>query len=208
MPVNANIGILKMPAGNLRSASNAVYENGFDPVIVDETDDLDGLTHLIVPGVGNFKAVMTHLNEVGLTDRIRSFAQSGRPLLGICAGMQLLAERGTESGETAGLGFISGTIERLPEHERLPHVGWSEVELCFDHPVVDRVKRGRDFYFVHSFALLDGDRSQWLGVSNYGAEFAAMVARANVVGFQFHPEKSQANGLRLIENFCHWDGRC
>lgn len=208
MAATPSIGILKMPAGNLRSVSNAVYENGFDPLLVDETDDFNSLTHLIVPGVGNFRAVMTHLNQVGLAERILGFASSGRPLLGICAGMQLLAERGTESAETPGLGLIAGAIDRLPEQERLPHVGWSEVELCFDHPVVAGVKRGRDFYFVHSYALQDGDRGQWLGVSNYGAQFAAIVAQDNVVGFQFHPEKSQANGLRLIENFCNWDGRC
>ena len=208
MPVEPAVGILRMPMGNLRSAFNAVYENGVEPVFVDESGDFDALTHLIVPGVGNFRAVMGHLEERGLATRIRDFAASGRPLLGICAGMQLFAERGTESGETAGIGLIHGTVDRLPDDRLLPHVGWSQVELRFDHPVVEGVKPGRDFYFVHSYALQDGDPAEVLGETEYGARFASMVARGNVVGFQFHPEKSQANGLRLIENFCNWDGRC
>jgi glutamine amidotransferase len=206
--VEPAIGILRMPIGNLRSAFNAVYENGFDPVFVDETSDFDPLTHLIVPGVGNFRAVMNHLQEHGLVDRIRSFAASGRPLLGICAGMQLFAERGTESGETSGIGLIHGSIDRLPNGQPVPHVGWSQVELRFAHPVVDGIKPGRDFYFVHSYALQNGLPDEVLGETEYGARFASIVARDNIVGFQFHPEKSQANGLKLIENFCNWDGRC
>ena len=202
------IGILRMPIGNLRSVFNAVYENGFDPLFVDESSNFDPLTHLIVPGVGNFRAVMDHLRQHGLIERIRDFAASGRPLLGICAGMQLFAERGMESGETPGIGLIHGSIDRLPNGQPLPHVGWSQVELHFAHPVVDGIKPGRDFYFVHSFALQDGRADEVLGETEYGARFASMVARDNIVGFQFHPEKSQANGLKLIENFCNWDGRC
>jgi imidazole glycerol-phosphate synthase subunit HisH len=204
------VGILKMPMGNLRSAYNAVYENGFDPVFVDAGSDFDGLTHLIVPGVGHFKAVMQHLEQDGLAGRIRAFAASGRPLLGICAGMQLLAERGTEGGETPGLGLVHGSVERLPDGNGLvlPHVGWSGVTFHFDHPVTEGVKHGRDFYFVHSYALQTMHEDEALGVSEYGSSFVSIVAKANVVGFQFHPEKSQANGLKLIENFCHWDGRC
>jgi glutamine amidotransferase len=197
-----------MPIGNLRSVFNAVYENGFDPVFVDQKSDFDALTHLIVPGVGNFRAVMRHLEEHRLSDRVRSFARSGRPLLGICAGMQLFAERGTESGETAGIGLIHGGVDRLPEDQVLPHVGWSEVELRFHHPVVEGVKPGRDFYFVHSYALQDGRPEEVLGETEYGVRFASMVARDNIVGFQFHPEKSQANGLKLLENFCNWNGHC
>jgi glutamine amidotransferase len=211
MPADPTIGILKMPMGNLRSAFNAVFQNGFDPVFVDQDGDVDGLTHLIVPGVGNFKAVMGHLQEGGLADRIRGFASSGRPLLGICAGMQLLAERGTESGETEGLGLVHGRVDRLPEGDNalvLPHVGWSTVDFRFAHPITQDVKPRRDFYFVHSYALQTDHEEEALGESEYGTRFVSIVARGNVVGFQFHPEKSQANGLKLIENFCHWDGRC
>jgi glutamine amidotransferase len=197
-----------MPIGNLRSVFNAVYENGFDPIFVDAETDMDDLTHLIMPGVGNFRAVMQHLEQRGLVTRIRSFAGSNRPVLGICVGMQLLADRGTESGDTPGIGLIGGTVDRLPDEQRLPHVGWSQVELQFEHPVVEGIKPGRDFYFVHSYALQNGTPAEVLGETEYGVRFASMVARDNLVGFQFHPEKSQANGLKLIENFCNWDGRC
>lgn len=210
MPTDPLIGILKMPMGNLRSAYNAVYQNGFDSEFVDKDGDFDGLTHLIVPGVGNFRAVMSHLEEDGLADRIRDFAASGRPVLGVCAGMQLLAERGTEGGDTPGLGLVHGVIERLPGDPGhiLPHVGWSPVRFRFQHPVLDGVKPGRDFYFVHSFALRGAPDDEFLGETQYGVPFASIVAKDNVIGFQFHPEKSQANGLKLIENFCLWDGKC
>ena len=195
--------------GNLRSVCNAVHQQGFDPVLVDRDSDFDTLTHLIVPGVGNFAAVMAHLEAEGLAQRIRALAASGRPLLGICAGMQLLAGRGTEGGDTAGLGLVGGVVTRLPEgDEVLPHIGWNTVELRFDHPVTAMIKPGRDFYFVHSYALQITHDDERLGETVYGAPFASIVARGNVVGFQFHPEKSQSNGLRMIENFCNWDGRC
>lgn len=210
MPVDPVIGILEMPIGNLRSVRNAVYENGFDPELVGKESDLDALSHLIVPGVGNFTAVMRHLEEEGLAQRIRDFAASGRPVLGICAGMQLLATRGTEGGSTAGLGLVDAVVTRLPEDagRMLPHVGWSPVTLRFPHPVTEGVKPGRDFYFVHSYAMHSDVSGERLGESEYGVAFVSIVAKGNVVGFQFHPEKSQANGLKLIENFCRWDGRC
>jgi glutamine amidotransferase len=204
------IGILKMPMGNLRSAYNSVYENGFDPVFVDKDSGFDDLTHLIVPGVGNFTAVMRHLEADGLPDRIRAFAASGRPLLGICAGMQLLAERGTEGGDIEGLGLVHGEVRRLPDGDGLvlPHVGWSTVKFRLPHPVLQGLKPGRDFYFVHSYALHTDHEDEFLGETEYGTPFASIVAKANVIGFQFHPEKSQANGLKLLENFCYWDGTC
>lgn len=196
--------------GNLRSAYNAVYENGFDPEFVDTDSDFDHLSHLIVPGVGNFRAVMGHLEESGQADRVRAFAASGRPLLGICAGMQLLAECGVESGNTPGLGLVHGRVERLPDGDGLvlPHVGWSSVKWRGAHPVIEGIKPGRDFYFVHSYALQTEHDAEFLGETEYGVPFVSVVARANVIGFQFHPEKSQANGLKLIENFCLWDGAC
>lgn len=210
MSSSSAIGILRMPMGNLRSVYNAVFQNGFDPLFVEPGQNFDDLTHLIVPGVGNFRAVMEYLEDQGISARIRNFSASGRPLLGICAGMQALAELGAESGQTLGLGLVQGRVERLEESEELllPHVGWSGVKFCFPHPVTDGVKPGRDFYFVHSYAIQHAPSEERLGESHYGVPFSSIVARGNVVGFQFHPEKSQTNGLKLIENFCRWDGRC
>jgi len=210
MPREPVVGILKLPICNLRSVHNAVYENGFDPLVIEREADLDAATHLIVPGVGNFAAVMRALEDDGWPPLIRGFAASGRPILGICAGMQLLGEIGTEGGNTPGLSLVHGTVGRLaPEGDLvLPHVGWSAVEFRFPHPVTDGVKPGRDFYFVHSYALSSDHPEEALGESDYGGRFVSIVCRGNVVGFQFHPEKSQANGLKLIENFCLWDGQC
>ena len=210
MPDDPSIGILKMPMGTLRSVHNALHENGFDPVFVDRECDFDDLTHLIVPGVGNFKAVMHHLAEAGLVERIRDFAASGRPLLGICAGMQLLAMRGTEGGDTEGLQLVDGVVDRLPGEDGLvlPHVGWSSVTFRHHHPILEGVKPGRDFYFVHSYAMQVEESEEALGSTEYGIPFVSIVGKANVVGFQFHPEKSQANGLKLLENFGWWDGSC
>jgi glutamine amidotransferase len=207
----AMIGILRMPICNLQSVWNAVYgQLGLDPVMVDSASNTDDLTHLIVPGVGNFRAVMRHLEEQGLADRIRAFAATGRPLLGICAGMQLLATAGTEGGETEGLNLVPGKVVRLPDDKefRLPHVGWNTVIVRHSHPVFHGLKRERDFYFVHSYAMITDEETDWLASTDYGKPFACIVGRANVIGFQFHPEKSQVNGLRLLENFCQWDGKC
>jgi len=204
------IGILKMPIGNLQSAWNAVCAVGFDPVLVDETSDFDSLSHLIMPGVGNFRAVVDHLESRGLPARVKQFARSGRPLLGICVGMQLLAETGSEGGESIGLGLIKGHVHQLPDIEglRLPHVGWSGVSIHHQHPVLEGIKNGRDFYFVHSYSFQVAETKDLIAETTYGRPFASIVGRANVIGFQFHPEKSHVNGLRLVENFCCWDGRC
>lgn len=199
-----------MPMGNLRSAWNAIHESGFDPRFVEAGDDFDGLTRLVVPGVGNFSAVMRYLEDNGLAERLRDFAQSGRPLLGICAGMQLLALEGSEGGMTPGLGLVDARVIRLPEANGLPlpHVGWSPVRFRFDHPLIEGIKPERDYYFVHSYAMIAEQPHECLGESEYGIPFVSIVAKGNVVGCQFHPEKSQANGLRMIENFCSWDGSC
>ena len=205
------IGLLKSPIGNLQSAYNALYHLGLDPVWVDENfRSDDDLSHLIVPGVGHFGAVMAYLNQSGFSDRIRSFASSGRPLLGICVGMQVLASKGTEGGETPGLGLINARVERLPEESglTLPHVGWNNVALTVDHPVFVDIKPNRDFYFVHSYGVTTANEVDSLGTTVYGRRFASIIGRGNVLGFQFHPEKSQANGLKLLENFCFWDGQC
>lgn len=206
------IGIITMPIGNLQSVWNALHENGFDCAWVDETTATDAITHLIVPGVGHFRAVMQNLESRELARTIRAFAASGRPLLGICAGMQLLASLGTEGGaETRGLDLIPGRVDRMPERGevRLPHVGWNTVALRRAHPVFEGIKPRRDFYFAHAYALGCDTPADCLGETDHGEAFASVVARANVIGVQFHPEKSQANGIRLLANFCNWDGgRC
>jgi len=204
------IGILDMQMGNLRSVWNALYEFGFDPVTVEGAKEFDDLTHLIIPGVGHFGAAHRYLTDAGLVESIRAFAVSGRPVLGICLGMHILAANGTEGGDTTGLNLIPGTVRRLPEGQdiRLPHVGWNTVTIRREHPVFEGLKPNRDFYFVHSYALACDRAESLLAETDYGEPFVSVAGTGNVVGFQFHPEKSQRNGMVLLGNFCNWDGRC
>ena len=204
------IGVLNIGMGNLRSVENAVYQIGFDPLVVQDGGRFDDLTHLIVPGVGNFGAAMPAIESMGLRQPILDFVKSGRPLLGACLGMQIMLTSGEESGENQGLGLIAGKVKLLRPGPafRVPHVGWNELSIKFPHPVFARLKNGRDFYFVHSYAAQCEAPEDVLGTTDYGGPVAAVIGHANVIGFQFHPEKSQVNGLRLIENFCNWDGQC
>jgi glutamine amidotransferase len=198
--------------GNLCSLFNAVYEAGFDPVIVTPADSFDTLSHLFLPGVGGFATAMEEMG--GANARVQAFIREGRPLMGVCLGMQLLAAAGTEGGNgsdpVAGLDCIPARVDRFADMpgRRLPHVGWNAVEFRRDHPLLDQVKTDRDFYFVHSYMMRCERDEDVLGTTTYGTPFTSVVARDNVAGLQFHPEKGQANGLRLIENFCHWDGAC
>lgn len=204
------IGILDIGTSNIRSMENAVRENGFDPLIVRQAFEFDALTHLIVPGVGNFGAAIASIAQRYQLGGLRAFVEGGRPLLGVCLGMHLLAEQGEEGGNQAGLGFIPGTVRKLEVGAglRLPHVGWNVLNLTQDHPVFAGLKTNRDFYFVHGYAMYPSSPEFVFGETDYGGPVAAVVGRGNVLGVQFHPEKSQANGLKLLENFCSWDGRC
>jgi imidazole glycerol-phosphate synthase subunit HisH len=203
------IGILDIGMGNLRSVQNALFHNGFDPVVVSAADEFDKLTHLILPGVGNFSAAIPELIGRQLKQPIIDFAASGRPLLGTCLGMQLLMSMSEEGDNNSGLDLISGPVRRLRgDGLRVPHVGWNILNVTQPHPIFEGVKNGCDFYFVHSYAAVCERESDLLATTDYGGDVTAVVGRANVVGVQFHPEKSQLNGLRLINNFCRWDGNC
>jgi glutamine amidotransferase len=204
------IGILNLKLGNLGSVVNALAQNGFDAVVVDDPARIEDLTHLVVPGVGHFTAAMAEAKRMQATGAVRRFAASGRPVLGICLGMQLLASHGYEGEGSAGFDLIPGRVDRLPVEPglRLPHVGWNRVMPLRAHPVLDGIKPERDFYFVHTYAYTCADAGDVLAETDYGQRFTSLVARGNIVGAQFHPEKSQVSGLRMLENFCLWDGRC
>lgn len=202
------ICLLDYGAGNLRSVRNAIDYLGYDCVVSDSPADISKASHLIIPGVGAYPAAMNKLRERDLLATIHDFANSGRPLMGICLGMQILSDIGLEYGQTEGLSLIPGQVERLPEEDLvLPHVGWNSLELHWDHPCFERIKTGLDFYFVHSFCYRTSPEFA-LATTEYGVNFASVVAKDNVLGVQFHPEKSQDAGLRLIENFLDWDGQC
>jgi len=204
------IGIVDYGMGNLRSVRNALEVQAIEARIVETPAELGEVERLIVPGVGSFAHAMAELHTRGLVEPLRARAASGVPMLGICLGMQLLVSLGTEVEPAEGLGLIPGVAELLPVEppQRLPHVGWNSLILARPHPVFAAVRKTADFYFVHSFVVRVDDAAHSLATTTYGDAFTSVIARDNIVGVQFHPEKSQENGLRILENFAAWDGTC
>lgn len=203
------IGIIDVGIGNIGSLKNAIYELGFDTCLVDSSDMLVKCDSLILPGVGSFSHGMRALKAANLIESITTHVRKKKPLLGICLGMQFLFDQGNEGGDQDGLGFIPGFVERFKENPSLciPHVGWNEVIQVKNHKLFQGVKAEIDFYFVHSYHIRCNS-TYVLGKTDYGESFPSVVSNNNVIGMQFHPEKSQKNGLRILENFCLWDGKC
>ncbi|HET7704195.1 MAG TPA: imidazole glycerol phosphate synthase subunit HisH [Candidatus Limnocylindrales bacterium] len=194
------IGVVDYGAGNLVSIDQALREIGVQPTVVRSATDVHALDGLIVPGVGAAAPAMARLHEAGLVDPILAWIASGRPFLGICLGLQLLFDASEEDG-AATLGVISGRTTRLTGAPTLPHTGWNQVERTIDHPLFDGIAPGADFYFVHSYAGRPGDLRVAIARTTHGAPFVSAIARANVLGVQFHPERSGEDGLRLLGNF-------
>ncbi len=204
------IGIVDVGLSNLGSLRHAVHCQGWDSVLVRSPSDFSGISHLLLPGVGAFATAMGRLDEAGLSESIRQFSNRGRPVLGICLGMQLLAQWGTEGGQTQGLGLLPGKVELIQPTEglRIPHVGWNEVRHTQAHPLLKGIRSDIDFYFVHSYRFSTTKMDIIFSMTQHGEHFPTVVGQRNVVGVQFHPEKSQKNGLRLLDNFCLWGGVC
>lgn len=204
------IGILDLQSCNLRSISNAVYEIGGDYLIVKQPNQISGISHLIIPGVGHFQSVMQACLRLNFVEPIREFVASGFPVLGICLGMQLLASVSEEGGAITGLDLIKGSVKKFSfnSHLPIPHVGWNAVNFLQQHPIFDKIPNQHDFYFVHSYHFVPDNIEHDYAKTEYGYDFCSVVANQNIVGCQFHPEKSQKNGLQFIENFIGWDGKC
>lgn len=202
------IGILNIGLGNVQSVYNAIYENGYDPIFVSKPEELAELTHFILPGVGNFTAVMQRLHQLGFVDKIQELIDRGIPTLGICLGMQLLATKGEEGGITNGFNAIAANVQAIKAQQnlRVPHVGWNDVTIYQPHPVFAEIKDNRDFYFVHKYHMVCQQKEHIIATTDYGDNLVCIAANKNVIGVQFHPEKSQKNGMQLLENFCDWDG--
>lgn len=188
---------------NIGSIRRAFEECGASVRVEAEPVDVADASHIVLPGVGSFARGMDRLNAGGWDSAIKSAVAGGARVLGVCLGMQLLAEHGTEGGETRGLGLVPGRVERMEARasERIPHVGWNDVRLEGESPLFREVPSGTDFYFVHSFRFLPGEGARILASVDYAGGVAAAVERGNVFGVQFHPEKSSKAGFRLIRNF-------
>ena len=201
------IGIINYGAGNLASVKNAFTSIGRNSAVFSDPESIMQFARIILPGVGSFRNAMDLLVAHGWHQAIETFAASGRPILGICLGMQLLMNEGIEGGVTKGLGLISGTVMPLQPKTgyRVPHVGWNT--LCFKRsiPLFATIKEHVDYYFVHSYQCIPQNTGDVIASCDYGGEFVAAIGNRNVVGTQFHPEKSQPHGLVLLENFDRWE---
>lgn len=199
------IAVIDYGIGNLRSAEKALQHLGADAALVSDPEVIDGAAAAVLPGVGAFGACMDALDASGLAGSVRSFAASGRPFLGICVGMQLLATTGHEYSETAGLGWVPGDVVRIDAPGlKVPHIGWNDMVIDRPHPVLAGLSTGDHAYFVHSYRFQTADPAHLLAHVDYGGPVSAIVWRDNILGTQFHPEKSQTAGLRLIGNFLRW----
>jgi len=201
------IAIIDYGIGNLHSVRSAFESVADDVVLTSDPDVLANADQLVLPGVGTFAAGSDNLESSGLGEAVRTHVlQKGRPLLGICLGMQLLATSGEEDGAHAGLGLVPGTVQPLspPSDLRLPHIGWNNIAVTGTCPVLEKLGREPTFYFVHGYQLIPDDPSVVVATVNYGGSVVAAVASGPIVATQFHPEKSQELGLKLIENFVEW----
>jgi glutamine amidotransferase len=196
------IAVVDYGMGNRRSVEKAFEHIGACVTVTNDHDSLRKASGLVVPGVGAFPRGMANLRELGLDELLCESVGQGKPVLGICLGMQLGFERSTEQGGTLGLGLIEGEVREL-EHGRLklPHIGWNEVAFTGSSPLTEGLPERCAFYHVHSFAPVPSRPQDILGTSVYDAPFASVVAHESFYGVQFHPEKSSAGGLRLLANF-------
>jgi len=196
------IAIIDYDVGNLYNLKNALDFQGIANRIVREPGELEGADHIVLPGVGAFRPAMERLQAAGMVPVVRARIAAGVPFLGICIGLQLLFEVSEEGGEHAGLGLIPGRIVRFPAGGlKVPQIGWNQVAFQRDDPLLADIPDHSYFYFVHSYHATLADPAHALGLTEYGETFPAIVRRGNVWGVQFHPEKSQNAGLRLLKNF-------
>jgi glutamine amidotransferase len=201
------IGIIDYGVANLSSVHNAFDRLSLKNEVFSDPSNISQYSKLVLPGVGSFKLSMDLINKKGWNEKIRQRVEIGTPLLGICLGMQLLFSEGEEEGKTEGLNFISGTVKKMGVNKnlKLPHVGWNN--LIFKRPdnFFNGIIEDNDFYFTHSYSCVPDNMEVVLAEFNYGNNFVACVKKKNIIGTQFHPEKSMTSGIRLLQNFSTWE---
>ena len=197
------ITIVDYQMGNLRSVQKAIEKVGGAARISSDANEIASADKLVLPGVGAFGDAMDEINRRDLAAPIREFVQSGRPFLGICLGLQLLFDEGYEHGTHKGLGILPGDVVKfdLPDSFKVPHMGWNQVRRVTDPPILDGIPDGTHFYFVHSYYVQPVDASVVALTCDYGEPFCAMVWKDNIFASQFHPEKSQQDGLKMLASF-------
>jgi glutamine amidotransferase len=197
------IAIIDYEMGNLRSVQKAFERVGHQAVITSDPGMIADARKIVLPGVGAFRDAIAALRARRLVEPIRSAIEGGKPFLGICLGLQLIFEKSHEDGEHEGLGIISGEVVRfqVPREYKVPHMGWNQLHFRRRPPVFDGVDEGAHFYFVHSYYVVPRDEELVASETDYAAPFCSSIWRDNLVAVQFHPEKSQSAGLRLLKNF-------
>jgi glutamine amidotransferase len=197
----AEVAIIDYGVGNLRSVEKAFRASGCEAVVSSDAAVLGAARRLVLPGVGAFGACMNALRERGFDRLVLERASAGTPLLGVCVGMQMLFDESEEFGRREGLGLLGGHVRRFPDTLLVPQTGWNQVEQTGAHALFEGIEANSFFYFVHSFYCEPHEPEVVRGETEYGATYASVVARGAICGVQFHPEKSQAAGLRLLRNF-------
>lgn len=203
------VAIVDYGVGNLFSIKASFAKIGKDAVVTSDAEVIRAASHVLLPGVGAFSDAAKKLFTSGLGDVVIEEARRGKPILGICLGMQLLFEKSYEYGEYDGLGLIPGEVcpiaDVIPKNLKIPHIGWNALDITNDTPIFKRIKSGDHVYFVHSFYAKTDDA--WVSAtSEYGAPLTAAVRRGNIYGCQFHPEKSGEVGLSILSAFCETEG--
>jgi glutamine amidotransferase len=199
----AMIAIIDYGMGNLRSVQKGFEKVGHQAVITSDPAQLAAATKVVLPGVGAFEDAMSELGHRGLIKPILAAIDAGKPFLGICLGLQLLFETGYENGRHRGLGVLAGDVVRfdLPPEYTVPHIGWNQLNIRRRPPVLEGLAEGTYVYFVHSYYVVPGEAQVIATETDYGKPFCSMIWRENIYATQFHPEKSQSDGLRILRNF-------
>jgi glutamine amidotransferase len=208
------IAIIDYNAGNLKSVERALRKLGFSCSITHTRKEILLSERIIFPGVGAAGRAINDLRNIGLDKVLEETFEAGKPILGICLGSQIVLDK-SEENNTQCLGLIAGEVKKFPfpltsgEGERLkiPHMGWNSVQVARKHPVLEGVKPSDEFYFVHSYYPKPSSDQFVIGTTDYGLEFSSVIGHKNLVAMQFHPEKSGIPGLRILKNFCTWDGK-
>ncbi len=206
------IAIIDYNAGNITSVARALHNIGQDFVITDDTKKLDAASHVIFPGVGAAGEAMAYLRQKNLDAWLQSWINTGKPLMGICLGTQIILDH-SEENNTDCIGLVAGSTKRFPDHLlsaglalKIPHMGWNSVTLKHTHPVFAGIEPESEYYFVHSYYPSPSDETAVLGTTDYGMSFCSVLAVKNLIAMQFHPEKSGRPGLQILKNFCAWRG--
>ena len=196
------IAVVDYGVGNLHSVAKALEKVGADVKVTNDWRDVEKADGVVLPGVGAFKDSMDALNRSDLARAVKAFIASGRPFLGVCLGLQMLFSESEEFGLSKGLGVFAGQVVKFPSGQKVPHLGWNQILIRKEgNPLLKGLKNEEYLYFVHSYHVVPEDSSIIAAQTSYGVDFTCMVWKNNVFGTQFHPEKSQAAGLKIYENF-------